>query len=155
MTYETRFAKRGLTHTSNLPALTIHNFRLVQATDLKFGQQNVPTYSLMSGERFSLICHSIANLRFSKIRELDVCGRPLFANPVTIIPVYQLYNPTITSIYLCYKYLITWTGSFISHISTPCPEVWQFHHVRTYIRVVALPLCLLCSISQDGIWQMF
>jgi len=42
--YVTGFAKRGLPHTSNLPTLMIDNFRLVQATDLKFGQEQVPTY---------------------------------------------------------------------------------------------------------------
>ena len=34
--------KRGLPHTSNLPTLIIHNFRLVQAIDLKFDQQEAP-----------------------------------------------------------------------------------------------------------------
>jgi len=42
--YVTGFAKRGLPQTSNLPTLTIHNFQLVQATDLKFGQLKVPTW---------------------------------------------------------------------------------------------------------------
>ena len=37
-TYVTRFAKRGLPHTSNLPTLTIDNFRLERAIALKFGQ---------------------------------------------------------------------------------------------------------------------
>ena len=37
-TYVTGFAKRGLPHTSNLPTLTIDNFRLERAIALKFGQ---------------------------------------------------------------------------------------------------------------------
>ena len=39
----TRFVKRGLPHTSYLPTLTIHNVRFVNATDLKFGQQEAET----------------------------------------------------------------------------------------------------------------
>ena len=35
-TYVTGFAKRGLPHTSNLPTLTIDNFRLERAIALKF-----------------------------------------------------------------------------------------------------------------------
>jgi len=42
--YVTGFAKRGLPHTFNLPTLTIDNFRLVNATDLKFGQQEASTW---------------------------------------------------------------------------------------------------------------
>ena len=37
--YVTGFVKRGLPHTSNLPTLTINNFRLKTAIPLKFGQQ--------------------------------------------------------------------------------------------------------------------
>ena len=37
--YATGFAKRGLPRTSNLPTLTIHNFRLETAIDLKFSQK--------------------------------------------------------------------------------------------------------------------
>ena len=37
--YVTGFAKRGLPHTFNLPTLTIYNFILEKANDLKFGQQ--------------------------------------------------------------------------------------------------------------------
>jgi len=42
--FVTGFAKRGLPHTSNLPTLTICNFGLVKAVDLKFGQQEVTTW---------------------------------------------------------------------------------------------------------------
>jgi len=38
-TYVTGFAKRGLSHTSNLSILTVHNFGLGKAMDLNFGQQ--------------------------------------------------------------------------------------------------------------------
>jgi len=41
--YEDRLVEKGLPHTSNLPTLTIHNFRLVQAINLKFYRQKVPT----------------------------------------------------------------------------------------------------------------
>ena len=34
----TGFAKRGLSHTSNLRTLVIHNFRLEKGSALKFGQ---------------------------------------------------------------------------------------------------------------------
>jgi len=37
----------------------------------------------MTGGSFSSIYHLIAKLWSSKFRELDACGRPLFANPVT------------------------------------------------------------------------
>ena len=37
-TYGTGFAKRGLPYTSNLPTLTIDNFRMERAIALKFGQ---------------------------------------------------------------------------------------------------------------------
>ena len=36
--FVTRFAKRGLPHTSNLLILMTHNFRLERVIDLKFGQ---------------------------------------------------------------------------------------------------------------------
>ena len=42
-TYVTGFVKSGLPHTSNLPTLTIHNFRLEKVNDMKFGQQRVAT----------------------------------------------------------------------------------------------------------------
>jgi len=41
--FVTIYAKRGLPHITNLPTLTIDNVRLVNATDLKFGQQELPT----------------------------------------------------------------------------------------------------------------
>ena len=41
--FVTGFAKRGLPHTSNLLTLTIYNFRLVKAIDMKFGKQEAPT----------------------------------------------------------------------------------------------------------------
>jgi len=37
-TYVTEFIKRGLPHTSILPTLTMLNFRLVKAIDLKYVQ---------------------------------------------------------------------------------------------------------------------
>jgi len=53
LAYLTGFAKRGLPHTSILPTLTIHKFRLVKAIDLKFGQQEAPT-QLSGWEKFQL-----------------------------------------------------------------------------------------------------
>jgi len=41
-------------------------------------------HGLMIGGSFSSICHSKTKLWHSKCRELDVCGRLLFANSVTI-----------------------------------------------------------------------
>ena len=41
--YVTGFVRRGLPHTSNLPTLTINNFRLRVAIPLKFEQQWAPT----------------------------------------------------------------------------------------------------------------
>jgi len=40
-------------------------------------------HTLMTRGSFSSIFHSIPKLWSSKFGELDVCGRPLFANPVT------------------------------------------------------------------------
>ena len=37
--FVTRFAKKGLPHTSNLPNLTIHNVRLENAIDLNIALQ--------------------------------------------------------------------------------------------------------------------
>ena len=39
-----RIWKKSFPHTSNLLTLTIYNFRLVNNTSLKFGQQEVPTW---------------------------------------------------------------------------------------------------------------
>ena len=41
--FETGFVKRGLPHTLNLATLMIHNFKLLNTTVLKFGQQEAPT----------------------------------------------------------------------------------------------------------------
>jgi len=41
--FVTEFVKTGFPHTSILPTLTIHNFRLVKGIDLKFGQQQAQT----------------------------------------------------------------------------------------------------------------
>jgi len=49
----TEFTKRGLPHTSIVPTLMIHNFRLVKAIDLKFGQYEAPT-SLYGWRKFQL-----------------------------------------------------------------------------------------------------
>ena len=40
-------------------------------------------HSLVVGESFRLICFLNTELWSSEFIELDVCGRPLFANPVT------------------------------------------------------------------------
>ena len=39
----------------------------------------------MDGEKFRLLCYLNTELWSTKFIELDVCGRPLFANPVTYI----------------------------------------------------------------------
>ena len=44
------------------------------------------TYSVRTGESFKLVSYLSTKLwRSFKVRKLDVCGRPLFANPVTYI----------------------------------------------------------------------
>ena len=68
----------GLLHTSILQALTIHNFRLVKAIDLKCGLQEAPTYSSL--KVLSFICLLIMKLWSSKF---IMCGRPFFTNSVT------------------------------------------------------------------------
>ena len=58
------------TLTIKLSTLTIHNFRLVNATDLKFGQQETPT-QMDSWKSFSFVCLLITKLWSSKhIRRL-------------------------------------------------------------------------------------
>ena len=54
-------------------------------------------HSLMTGGSFSSICHLIAKLWSPKFRELDACGRPLFANPVTYVALYvwHVFGKTI------------------------------------------------------------
>ena len=76
----TEFAKRGLPHTSDLQFSTIHNFRCVKAMD----PQIVQFRALRTGESFKLVSYLSTKLWSFKIRKLDVCGRPLFANSVTI-----------------------------------------------------------------------
>ena len=76
LSHVTGFAKRpGVFHTHPLflTTLTICNFRLVKAIDLKCAQQ----HSLMAGESFSFICLFTTKLWSSKFIKLDVCGRPL------------------------------------------------------------------------------
>ena len=46
-------------------------------------------HNLMDGENFRLICYLNTKLWSSKFIELDVCGRPLFANPVTYAQLIQ------------------------------------------------------------------
>ena len=92
LAFMTGFTKRGLPYTFNLPTLTIHNFRLVNATDLKFGQQEASTW-IYSWRMFQLLCHLIIKLWSSKFIELNVFGRPLFANPVTFVRLIVIWSP--------------------------------------------------------------
>ena len=40
-------------------------------------------HSLVDGANCRVICFFITEIWFSKFIELDVCGRPIYANPVT------------------------------------------------------------------------
>ena len=55
-------------------------------------------HSLEDGEIFRLICLINAELWSSKFIELDVCGRPLFANPVTYID-HTKFNPFLPKLF--------------------------------------------------------
>ena len=53
----TGFAKRGLPHTSNLPTLVTHNFRLEKAIDLKCGLSASEHHQcLLDGEISNFLC---------------------------------------------------------------------------------------------------
>ena len=49
-------------------------------------------YSWIHGELFRLICYLNTELWSPTFTELDVCGRPLFANPVTYIDYRNLHG---------------------------------------------------------------
>jgi len=76
--FVTGFAKRGLPHTSSLSTLTILNFRLKQTLP-----RNLDSSEYQHSLRKFQLCSLKHKLQSSKFIELDVCGRPLFANAVT------------------------------------------------------------------------
>ena len=55
----TGFAKRGLPHTSNLQASTIHNLKCVKAMDLEIVQFRLLTHRVRIGESFKLVPYII------------------------------------------------------------------------------------------------
>ena len=89
--FVTRFAKRGLPHTSDLQVSTIYNFRCVKAMELQIVQFRALTYSVRTGKSFKLVSYLNTELWSFKVRKLDVCGRPLFANLVTFIKKTHVY----------------------------------------------------------------
>jgi len=58
-----------------LPNLTIHNFRLVKAIDLKFGQQEALAL-LTSWRKFQLHISFDSKVMVFKVIKLDMCGDP-------------------------------------------------------------------------------
>ena len=77
--YVTGFAKTGLPHTYDLQASTIHNFRWLKSMDL----QIVPLRAL-TWHKWWCKCQVLNTKLWSlQVRKLNVCGRPLFANPAT------------------------------------------------------------------------
>ena len=70
---------------------------------------------------FRLICFLNTELQCSELIELDVCGRPIVANPVTNGAMEECIS-TISFIFSCYKYtiLLTTIVSLIvkNHFST-------------------------------------
>ena len=86
----TEFVKRGLPYTSNSMNLENCNLGFKVYTNLKF---STLTYV---GTRCCLNFKGLAvfnlKLLIVKVGKMDVCGRPLFANPVTI-----MFNPCITT----------------------------------------------------------
>ena len=74
--------KRALPHTSDLQTSIIHNFKCIKA----MGLQNVQFRVLRSGDFFKVVSYLGSKLWSFKVKScMDVCGRPLFANPVTNI----------------------------------------------------------------------
>ena len=90
----TGFAKRGLPHTSNSMNLEDHNLVFKAHTNLKFS----PSINYVGSHyspNFKPITYCNLKLLIIKVSILDVCGRPLFANPVTYYyGEYNIYGKT-------------------------------------------------------------
>ena len=94
----TGFEKRDLPHTSNLPTLKNHNIRLGKVLPSNL-VNIVYIHRLIDRQNCKLVAFLITKLWVSKFIELDVCGRPLFANPVTnfnVIPRSRYSDRAVT-----------------------------------------------------------
>ena len=79
----TGFTKRGLPHTSNSMNLEAHNFVFKKRTNLKFSLAiKLCWHSQLTYFQVNNLLYF--NLWIDEVGKLDVCRRPLFANPVTI-----------------------------------------------------------------------
>ena len=91
-TYVTGFVKKGLPHTHpicQLWQLITSDWKELLPWYLGSGGHH---YSWIHGEIFRLICYLNTELWSPTFTELDVCGRPLFANPVTYIDYRNLHG---------------------------------------------------------------
>ena len=87
----TRFAKRGLPHTSNSLNLEDHNYNLAikHSMELKLFPAIKPCWHLLH-TKFQVNNLYQFKLWIIKVAKLDECGRPLLANLVTIIPLFVM-----------------------------------------------------------------
>ena len=87
----TGFAKRGLPHTSNSMNLEDYNLDFKAHTNLKFSTSiNLQYVGTHCCPNFKAMAVFNLKLLITKVDKLDVCGRPLFANPVTNIVVLHI-----------------------------------------------------------------
>ena len=86
-TYVTGFAKRG--PICQLWQLITSDWKELLPWYLGSGEHH---YNWIHGEMFRLICYLNTELWSPTFTELDVCGRPLFANPVTYIDYRNLHG---------------------------------------------------------------
>ena len=138
--------------------MTIHYFRMVKATNLTFDQQKTPTWP-NDWTKFQLRMFLIAKFWPSKFIQLDVCGRPLFANPVTNTDVYaQKPCRTILHVLHAIEYtlyiaitLILSYQSYIHNITGVHKKIQAFcallttHHngcIITILRLMSQRVCM-------------
>ena len=88
-------------------------------------------HSLMAGRNFSSIFYSTAKLWSSKFRELDVCGRPLFANPFTFWHPQPFYY-----YFVLYNYFVL----FSVYVVRILKQVFMTntYHIRLFNLLIAL-----------------
>ena len=82
----TGFAKRGLPHTSNSLNLEDHNLAIADKWSWNF-LQSLSYVGTFCWPNFKSVACTNLKLWIVKVGKLDVCGRPLFANPVTYIAI--------------------------------------------------------------------
>ena len=86
--------KESSTYTCDLQTSTIHNFRRVKAMNLQIIQFRVLTWC-KKWWKFQTCINLNANVWSFKVKKLNACGRPLFANPVTYLRLIYLHNTLI------------------------------------------------------------